>query len=168
MPEAPIGWSGVGNPIEPARRTRSAGRVRPHFLFNALNIVAVLINAGRPTDANRALLALASILRYDYEMSDQMAPLQNELLVIESYATIQRFRFGERLALEIVIPTELTRVPIVPGCVLDRVENAFEAIEIRVGPGRVVLSATALNGYLVVEVNADGAQAIDRLTMPLN
>lgn len=155
------------NLLEQASATRSAGRVRPHFLFNALNIIARLIDAGRPTDANRAVLALATILRYEFETPDELTLLLDELRVVEAYATIQKFRFGDRLTLEISIPPDMTRVPIPPGCVLNLVENAFEAIETKVGPGRVILSATADNGYLMIEVTDAGTRAVGRVTVPL-
>lgn len=170
MEYRPTGRSGLDDLFAQVGAAHLDGRVRPHFLFNALNMIARLNDAGRPTDANRTVLALATILRYGFETPDELTPLREELRVVEAYATIQQFRFGDKVSLTLAIPPDLIQVPILPRALLRLVEKAFEAIEPKVGPGRVMVSAIAQNGSVMIAVTddrADGTETVARITIPL-
>jgi len=79
-------------------------QINPHFLFNALNSLTVLIR----TQSDRALpfveqlswLLRATLLRSE----DDFITIQNELEYLESYIFLQKERFGEKFNVEVQIP----------------------------------------------------------------
>lgn len=153
-----------------AKRALDEGRVRPHFLFNALNTIAILIDAGRYTDANRTVLALATLLWYGFDPPDGPMPLEEELRVVAAYTSIQKIRFRDRFVVQVAMPPEAARVMIPPFTVQALVENAFAQIEAKPGPGRVTVTATVHENQLTITVTDDGGGdggTVACLTLPM-
>lgn len=79
-------------------------QINPHFLFNALNSLTVLIR----TKSDRALpfvdqlswLLRATLLRSE----NDFIPIQNELEYLESYTFLQKERFGDKFEVDIQVP----------------------------------------------------------------
>ena len=79
-------------------------QINPHFLFNALNSLTVLIR----TKSERALpfveqlswLMRATLLRSE----DDFITIENELEYLESYVFLQKERFGEKFNVNVQIP----------------------------------------------------------------
>lgn len=79
-------------------------QINPHFLFNALNSLTVLIR----NKSDRALsfvdqlswLLRATLLRSE----DDFITIQNELEYLESYIFLQKERFGEKFKVDVKIP----------------------------------------------------------------
>jgi two-component system LytT family sensor kinase len=79
-------------------------QINPHFLFNALNSLTVLIR----TKSDRALpfvdqlswLLRATLLRKD----EDFITVQHELEYLESYVFLQKERFGEKFNVDIQVP----------------------------------------------------------------
>lgn len=101
-------------------------QVNPHFLFNALNSLTVLIR----TQSDRALsfvdqlswLLRATLLRSD----DDFITIQHELEYLESYVFLQKERFGEKLQVDVQIP-ETWKKELIPSFSLQLLaENAIK------------------------------------------
>jgi two-component system LytT family sensor kinase len=79
-------------------------QINPHFLFNALNSLTVLVR----NKSDRALpfvdqlswLLRATLLRKD----EDFITIQNELEYLESYIFLQKERFGEKFNVDIQVP----------------------------------------------------------------
>ncbi|MCB0521428.1 MAG: histidine kinase [Lewinellaceae bacterium] len=79
-------------------------QINPHFLFNALNSLTVLIR----NESDRALpfvdqlswLLRATLLRSE----DDFISIQHELEYLESYIFLQKERFGEKFKVDVQIP----------------------------------------------------------------
>ena len=72
-------------------------RMHPHFLFNALNTVASLIE-DEPARAVEAVERLSLLLRHSLEAAPRdRVPLHSELEVVRGYLEIEGLRFGARL-----------------------------------------------------------------------
>jgi len=84
-------------------------QINPHFLFNALNSLTVLIR----TKSERALpfvdqlswLLRATLLRSE----DNFITIQQELEYLESYIFLQQERFGEKFKVDVQIPENWKR-----------------------------------------------------------
>lgn len=73
-------------------------QLQPHFLFNALNSVASLIDLGRNPEASDAIMHLNTILRTSLQQSTpDRIPCSQEFRIVESYLAIQQVRFSDRL-----------------------------------------------------------------------
>jgi len=82
-----------------ARIEALQARIRPHFLFNSMNIIASLI-AVDPETAEAVVEDLSELFRASLNDAGNQVPLQEELDLCERYVRIESLRLGERLQLD--------------------------------------------------------------------
>jgi len=132
-------------------------QLNPHFLFNTLNTIGVLMK--EDTDAaGRLLVRLGDLLRSVLaNTSSQQTDLRQELALLDNYIEIERSRFGDRLHVERRVDPE-TLHAVVPVLLLQPiVENAIRhGIALQATPGTVTISAARAGGQLLLEVTDDG------------
>lgn len=132
-------------------------RLNPHFLFNTLQAVSVLVIED-PRRAQRMLTLLGDLLRAVLEgPGRQEVPLSEELGLLERYLEIEQTRFSDRLKVNFEIDPH-TRDLLVPSFVLQPlVENAIRyAIAPRSAPGTVSVAARRVDHHLLLTVTDDG------------
>jgi sensor histidine kinase YesM len=102
-------------------------QLNPHFLFNTLNTIAGLIRLDNKTSAITALTELSMMLRKVLEnQSSQMTSVAEEIEFVQSYLTIQRMRFGEKLQIRVNVEPDCN-VQEIPFMLLQPlVENAVQ------------------------------------------
>jgi LytS/YehU family sensor histidine kinase len=140
-----------------ARFASLESRIRPHFLFNALNSAIALI----PEDPRRAedvLERLAALLRFSLDAQIAgLVPLREELRIVVDYLEIEHARFGERLAYEIDVPEDLQDTQVPTFAVQTLVENSVKyAVAPRACGARIVVRGRRGEGTLQLEVTDDG------------
>lgn len=101
-------------------------QLQPHFLFNSLNSINALIGL-RPQEARKMVQQLSDFLRGTLKKEEtQWVSLQEELQYLQLYLDIEKVRFGNRLATEIVCDED-TRQLKLPALLLQPiVENAIK------------------------------------------
>jgi two-component system LytT family sensor kinase len=133
-------------------------QLQPHFLFNTLNTIAELVHQ-RPDAAERMIGDLSHLLRETLHagLVDRV-PLEQELQLLDRYVEIQRARFGDRLAVDVVIDDDNTRQALVPSLLLQPlVENAItHGIGARAGAGRIEIAIVRSGDTLAIEIKDDG------------
>ena len=73
-------------------------RVHPHFLFNALNTVAALVEEDAKQAAVEAIERLSNLMRYSLEGDAiQSVALKDELCCVEDYLSLEALRFPTRM-----------------------------------------------------------------------
>ena len=141
-----------------ARLSALRSQLDPHFLFNTLNALAVLMHRD-VAKADTMLTRLAELLRATLRHpQDHEIPLREEIGVLERYLDIMQLRFGPRLLVERDVPADLDDA-LVPGFLLQPlVENALEhGVSRRTGPVRVrIAAAVTAEGRLRLTVTDDG------------
>jgi sensor histidine kinase YesM len=140
-----------------AELTALKAQLQPHFLFNTLHAIGVLIRED-PSAAAQTVTRLGDLLRRTLEGGGaHEVALRHEIDVLRLYLDIQRTRFSDRLTVRVAVPDDLLDVA-VPAFVLQPlVENALRhGVEPRSGPALVVVEATRRNGMLVLAVRDDG------------
>ncbi len=133
-------------------------QIHPHFLFNALNAVNMLIRADDKTRAVQAVTGLSELLRHVIDGSPQQeVRLEDEIKFLDRYLSIEAVRFGDRLRVQKHIDADAAQA-LVPNLVLQPiVENAIRhGIAERREAGRIIISAQRENGRLVMRVQDDG------------
>jgi LytS/YehU family sensor histidine kinase len=99
-------------------------QVDPHFLFNSLNSISGLVLAD-PERARTMCLRLAELLRSSLRLGGRRAiALSEELELARRYLEVERFRFGERLAVDIDVAGECLEAAVPPMVLQPLVENA--------------------------------------------
>ncbi|HMZ78932.1 MAG TPA: histidine kinase [Acidobacteriota bacterium] len=101
-------------------------QMQPHFLFNALNSLAELIESNHDSAADM-VYKLSDLYRVIVTHSQtRTASLRSELLIVRSYLELEQLRLGPRLTFEIESPDDDQSI-FIPGLVLQMlVENAIK------------------------------------------
>jgi sensor histidine kinase YesM len=127
-------------------------QLHPHFLFNTLNSVSVLMQTDVQA-AKQTLVCLSHLLRGALQASKgHEVTLRSEVELLRSYLEIEQTRFHDRLSTSVSVdPVALDAQ--VPYFILQPlVENA-----IRHGDaGRIEITASRVNGSVRLEVCDDG------------
>lgn len=79
-----------------ARLQALQARIRPHFLFNAMNTIAALI-PGQPEAAEEGVQDLADLFRASLNDTRRCISLTQELDLVRRYLHMEGLRLGERL-----------------------------------------------------------------------
>lgn len=101
-------------------------QLQPHFLFNTLNTISMLIRKKDEQSATSIVAKLAELLRYVLENRDvHLVELRKEIRFIEHYLAIESMRFQDRLSYRIVVEPEAEKA-LIPDLILQPVvENAI-------------------------------------------
>lgn len=132
-------------------------QLQPHFLFNALNTVSVLMREDVDA-ADRVLVKLSELLRRTLDAHDaHEVRLRDEIELLEAYLEIEHARFSDRLSYQIDVEPELLDSR-VPSLILQPlVENAVRhGVARRVSPGRISVAAGLRDGRVQLTVRDDG------------
>jgi len=133
-------------------------QLNPHFLFNAMNSIAMLIRHQERDEAVRTVAGLSDLLRYVLEDTrEQEVSLRQELEFVQRYLSIEEVRFRDRLEIRIDAEPD-TMDALVPNLILQPlVENAIRhGIAKRSAARLVTVSTRRSDGELVLEVADDG------------
>lgn len=128
-------------------------QLQPHFLFNALHAVSVLIDED-PQAASKTLSKIGDLLRHSLQrMKGQEVTLQQELEFVDLYLQIEKVRFGNRLQVDIDAPADVRLACVPPFVLQPLVENSIRhGIEPHIEGGRVQLHAQRCGKDLQVTV----------------
>jgi two-component system LytT family sensor kinase len=125
-------------------------QLRPHFLFNTLNAISVLVTEDA-AKSQQMILRLSTLLRRSLDEEAHEVPLQQELAFVNDYLDIQRERFGDQLIVSLAVDDDVmdARVPVF--LLQPLLENAIEhgksenkctTIALRAGRERDMLQLT--------------------------
>ncbi len=134
-------------------------QLRPHFLFNTMNTIAVLVREQKNDAAVTLIARLSTLLRMSLDPSRaHEVTLREEMDFLERYVEIQKVRFSDRLEVNIAIDPGALEARI-PNLLLQPiVENAIlHGIAPKPTPGRVDVLAHVEGDRLHLEVRDDGA-----------
>lgn len=143
--------------LSDARLQSLRAQLQPHFLFNALNTISVLMREDVDS-ADRILLRLSALLRRSLDSSEAYeVALGEEIDLLGNYLEIEQARFGGRLDYQIRVPGELMDAR-VPNLVLQPlVENALRhGLSGQARPGRIEILAARQGDHLQLQVVDDG------------
>ncbi|HLM02870.1 MAG TPA: histidine kinase [Pyrinomonadaceae bacterium] len=133
-------------------------QIHPHFLFNTLNTISVLMQEDVAA-ANKMLLRLSELLRAALKSErSQEVSLRQELEFLRGYLEIEQTRFHDRLHVDFDVDAE-TLDSLVPNLILQPlVENAIKhGIAPRAEAGTIRVRAQRENGRVRLSVRDDGA-----------
>ena len=132
-------------------------QLQPHFLFNTLHAISVLMQEDVPS-ANRMLVRLSELLRMTLDSAGaQEVTLKEELEFLGRYLEIEQTRFQDRLSVKFAV-SPATLDARVPNLLLQPlVENALRhGIARRARAGRLEIRAERESNYLLLEVRDNG------------
>ena len=107
-----------------ARFQSLQSRIRPHFLFNSMNIIASLIDSD-PQTAERVVEDMSALFRASLSDADNVVPLAQEISLCERYIAIEQLRLGKRLQVQWHRQLRDDQCPVPSLCLQPLVENAI-------------------------------------------
>ena len=137
-----------------ARLAELQARIRPHFLFNALNSAIVLVRVD-PARAEDVLENLSELFRVALEGGGRhaVATLAEEIELARRYLEIERVRFGDRLQVQWDLDARANDARLPPLLLQPLVENAVRhGIEPLPGGGIVRVRTRRRAGEVLIEV----------------
>lgn len=146
-------------------------QVNPHFIYNTLNSIRWMATLQGATGIAEMTTAFAHLLKSVSKGSRPLITLREELALLNDYCTIQQYRYGGAITIEIAsISDESLCECLIPSFSLQPLaENAiFHGIEPKGGAGSVWLDIDqAENGDLIIAMQDDGvgmsAEAIENV-----
>ncbi len=144
--------------LSKARLDALQQQLQPHFLFNTLNSISVLMQKGEITVANSVLNDLSDLLRQVLRKENiQLVTLAEELEFVRRYAAIEQVRYGDRLRVQFDVPDTLLNT-VVPSFILQLlVENAIRhGVAKKADAGKVDVKARIVDSRLRLTVVDDG------------
>ena len=133
-------------------------QLHPHFLFNTLHTISVLVREGDNETADRVIARLSELLRLsiDLEATNEV-PLSRELEILSAYVDIQQTRFQERLRVSVDVDADAL-AGLVPTLILQPLlENSIRhGIGHRETGGRVDIVARRVGDRLDMTIRDDG------------
>ncbi len=101
-------------------------QINPHFLFNTLNSISVLILKKENDKAQQMIQGLGSFFRSNLQESgEQWVPLTKELETLEKYLAIEKIRFADRLQIKQLYDHQTAGIKIPAMLLQPLVENAI-------------------------------------------
>lgn len=143
-------------------------QLNPHFLFNSMNTIAMLVRAGRSSESVTMLLALSALMR-DALRDDapDSGPLEDELNLLNRYVGVEQVRFGGRLAFDVDVPESLRTVTVPSFLLQPLVENAIRhGRAASDGAAAIGVHAERVEDRLVLSVWDDGAATATPVSDP--
>ncbi len=148
-------------------------QINPHFLYNTLeSIRGEALIAGLDSVADMTE-ALAKFFRYTITKVENLVSVEEELDNCETYFQIQKYRFGDRLALHIEYDPEeweeilncripkLTLQPILENSII-------HGTELKIGQGNITIRFKRTKDRLVIRISDDGVGMDEETLARLN
>lgn len=136
-----------------ARLAELQSRIRPHFLFNALNTAIALVRV-EPQRAEEVLEDLAQLFRVALAEPRPATTLADEIELAQRYLAIEQLRFGSRMAVDWQLDPAAARALMPPLVLQPLVENAVRhGIESAPGGGTIRVRTRARRGQAEIVID---------------
>ena len=132
-------------------------QINPHFLYNTLDTIVWLAEAGDNEQVVNMVEVLSDFFRASLNGGKDIVTLEEEYRHVSSYLQIQQVRYKDILEYEIKLPEELGQVQIPKITLQPLVENAlYHGIKNKRGKGLIRVYAYKKNDLCVIAVEDNG------------
>lgn len=132
-------------------------QINPHFLYNTLDAIIWLAEAGDQKKVVAMVGSLSEFFRTSLSRGEDIVPIGQELQHVRSYLEIQQTRYQDILQYEIDVPQELHKNLIPKITIQPLVENAlYHGIKNQRRSGRIRISGKIEENQVVIQVEDSG------------
>ena len=132
-------------------------QINPHFLYNTLDAIVWLAEAGDQKKVVSMVGSLSDFFRTSLNQGKDIISIKEELQHVRSYLEIQQVRYQDILQYKIDVPEELYQNLIPKITIQPLVENAlYHGIKNKRGPGMIVINAEKEKDYCVIQIEDNG------------
>lgn len=132
-------------------------QINPHFLYNTLESINWLAKVNKQGQISNMVESLGFLLRNSINMKEEILTLGEEIEVVKSYITIQKYRFEERLDFRLEVPASLMKRKLPKLTLQPLLENAIHyALEPTIGTSTIAVIAKLTEEGFFISVVDDG------------
>ena len=132
-------------------------QINPHFLYNTLDSIIWMVELGENVKAIDITSNLARFFRLGISRGSEIITIRTEIEYLETYLSIQKTRYENKLDYEISFQPELYGFRILKLLVQPLVENAiYHGIKNKETPGIVRVYGEREGGTMLIRVSDDG------------
>ena len=132
-------------------------QVKPHFLYNTLDIIIKLSEMNKNREAQRVAKKLADYYRGSLSNSKEIITISEEIQITKDYLELQKMRYYDLFEYEVDIEKEIENVPILKLTLQPLVENAiYHGLKYKEGIGRIVIRGRVSGDIIELRVIDNG------------
>ncbi|MCR9252693.1 MAG: histidine kinase [bacterium] len=152
------------NQIDVLSLSSMQAQLNPHFLYNAMNSIAMTIRIKEHKKAVEMIVNLNELLRTVLQQSnDQLVKVSDEISLLNKYLNIESIRFGDHVQISVDYDPEVEEYLIPQLIIQPVVENAFKHGMIdNVDKQKIIVTIREEEGLLIVKVFNTVASKINK------
>lgn len=104
--------------------SRLQKQIQPHFLYNTLSAIFWSAYSNGDLETANMVEVLSRVMRRLTDTSENLIKVESDLQVAEDYLTIQKYRYGNKLKVQVDISDDTRNLMIPPITIQPLVENA--------------------------------------------
>lgn len=132
-------------------------QINPHFLYNTLDAIVWLAEAGDQKKVVSMVGSLSDFFRTSLNQGKDIISIKEELQHVRSYLEIQQVRYQDILQYEINVPEELEKYRIPKITIQPLVENAlYHGIKNKRGQGKIIVGGRKEKDGFVLWIEDNG------------
>ncbi|MDQ0193373.1 sensor histidine kinase [Paenibacillus wynnii] len=136
--------------VQKAELRTLQAQINPHFLYNTLDSIIWMSEAGKSDSVVNMVKALSRFFRISLNKGRDWISIKTELEHAESYLVIQQMRYRDILDYEMRVPPELQVYPILKMTLQPLIENAiYHGIKNKRGKGLITIEGH-IEDYTVI------------------
>lgn len=127
-------------------------QINPHFLYNTLDSIVWLAEHDRNKDVITTVVSLAHFFRIGISKGETFIPVGNEISHVRNYLTIQSIRYVNKFSYDIKVDNRLLGYRVMKLVLQPIVENAIYHGIGDEDDGKIQITGTIENGYMMFRV----------------
>ncbi|WP_066057752.1 sensor histidine kinase [Robertmurraya korlensis] len=140
-------------------------QINPHFLYNTLESINWLAITRKQEQISKMVESLGHLMRNSLNFKEDIILFEEELDIVNSYLTIQKYRFDDRFDMVMDIPDYVRKYRIPKLIIQPLLENTFKhAVEPSIYTMNIKLSAFQEEDKLYIQIE-DNGPGIDPLIL---
>lgn len=131
-------------------------QINPHFIYNTLESIKWIAYMNHNKEIVVMVKALGDFMRSNIS-GPEFITMEKELENIHCYLTIQKFRYSDKLDVQIEIPPELYHAKIPKLLIQPLIENSIvHGLEQKAGNGRILIKGTREWEDIIIDIMDNG------------
>lgn len=132
-------------------------QVKPHFLYNTLDIIIMLLQMNKSREAQRVTKKLADYYKNSLSNSEEIVCLEKEIRIVQDYLELQLMRYEDKFTYDISVE-EGTKLAQIPKMTLQPlVENAiYHGLKYKEEWGNITITSQSVGDVVEIIVKDNG------------
>lgn len=132
-------------------------QINPHFLYNTLDSIIWMAEAGKNDAVIQLVKALSDLFRISLNKGRDWVMIHTELAHAQSYLVIQQMRYRDILEYRVEVDPEILEYPILNMTLQPLIENAlYHGIKNKRGKGLIIIGGYMEDSAVILTVKDNG------------